>query len=136
MSEKFLSLIFAVLGLYCCMRAFSSCSKQKLVLVCGRLVAEHKLQGGWSSVVAACGLSSCGTWAQLIHGMWDLSFWTKNQICVPYIGRQILNHWTTKQEPQHVLPMFSCRNFMVSYLIFKSLSHFELIFVYNVRGVF
>ena len=26
------------------------------------LVAEHKLQGVWASVVAACGLSSCGSW--------------------------------------------------------------------------
>ena len=27
---------------------------------------------GWASVVAACGLSVCGMWAQLLHGMWDL----------------------------------------------------------------
>ena len=34
---------------------------------------------------------------------------------------------------ENVLPMFSSRSFMVSYLIFKSLSYFELIFVYSVR---
>ena len=34
---------------------------------------------------------------------------------------------------ENVLPMFSSRNFMVSCFIFKSLSHFELIFVYGVR---
>ena len=34
---------------------------------------------------------------------------------------------------QNVLPMFSCSSFMVSYLIFKSLSHFEFISVYGVR---
>ena len=34
---------------------------------------------------------------------------------------------------ENVLPMFSSRSFMVSCLVFKSLSHFELIFVYNVR---
>ena len=28
--------------------------------------------GAWASVVAARRLSSCGTWAQLLHGMWDL----------------------------------------------------------------
>ena len=30
--------------------------------------------GSWVSVVAAGGLSSCGSWAwaQLLHGMWDL----------------------------------------------------------------
>ena len=32
-----------------------------------------------------------------------------------------------------VLPMFSSRSFMVSSLIFKSLSHFEFIFVYGMR---
>ena len=34
---------------------------------------------------------------------------------------------------KNVLPIFSSRNFMVLCLIFKSLSHFELIFVYCVR---
>ena len=33
----------------------------------------------------------------------------------------------------NVLPMFSSRSFMVSYLIFTSLSHFEFIFVHGVR---
>ena len=28
--------------------------------------------GTWASVVVARGLSSCGTWAQLLCGMWDL----------------------------------------------------------------
>ena len=32
-----------------------------------------------------------------------------------------------------VLPMFSSRSLTVSYLTFKSLSHFELIFVHGVR---
>ena len=33
----------------------------------------------------------------------------------------------------NVLPMISCRSFMVLCLMFKSLSHFEFIFVYDVR---
>ena len=32
-----------------------------------------------------------------------------------------------------VLPMFSSKSFMVSGLIFRSLIHFEFIFVYGVR---
>ena len=48
------------------------------------LVAEHRLQGAWASVLAArglrsCGspalerwLSSCGAWAQLLRCMWEL----------------------------------------------------------------
>ena len=34
---------------------------------------------------------------------------------------------------ENVLPVFSSRSFMMSDLIFKSLSHFEFIFVYGVR---
>ena len=34
---------------------------------------------------------------------------------------------------ENVLPMFSSRNFMVSCFMFKSLRHFELIFVYDER---
>ena len=35
---------------------------------------------------------------------------------------------------ENVLPMFSSRSFRVSCLIFKSLSHFEFIFVPGVRA--
>ena len=34
---------------------------------------------------------------------------------------------------ENVLPMFSSKSFMVSCLMFKSLSHFEFIFVYGER---
>ena len=37
------------------------------------------------------GLSSCGAWAYLSLGMWDLSFPTRDPTYVPCIGRQILN---------------------------------------------
>ena len=49
------------------------------------------------SCVAARGLlSSCGPWAQLSCSTWDLSSSTKDQTCVPCIGKWILNHWTTR----------------------------------------
>ena len=61
----------AVLGLRFCVRAFSSCGElgPLLMAVCGpltiaaSLVAEHRLQ--------TRRLSSCGSWAQLLCGMWD-----------------------------------------------------------------
>ena len=61
-----------MLGLHFCARAFSSCGKQGplLIAVCGpltiaaSLVAEHRLQ--------TRRLSSCGTRAQPLCGMWDL----------------------------------------------------------------
>ena len=52
------------------------------------------------SVVAACGLSSCGVLAQLPHSMCDLSSPTRDRTRVPCIGRWILNHWTTREIPQ------------------------------------
>ena len=62
----------AVLGLRFCVRAFSSCGKQGPLFIAVRgsltitasLVAEHRLQ--------TRRLSNCGSWAQLLRGMWDL----------------------------------------------------------------
>ena len=61
----------AVLGLRFCARAFSSCGKRGplFIVVRGPLtiaaspVAEHRLQ--------TCRLSSYGSRAQLLRGMWD-----------------------------------------------------------------
>ena len=60
-----------VLGLRFCARAFSSCGKQGPLFIAVRgpltiaasLVAEHRLQ--------TRRLSSCGSRAQLLRGMWD-----------------------------------------------------------------
>ena len=62
----------AVLGLRFCVRAFSSCGKQGPLFIAVRRpltiaaspVAEHRLQ--------TRRLTSCGSRAQLLHGMWDL----------------------------------------------------------------
>ena len=61
-----------MLGLRFCARASCSCGKQGLLFIAVRgpltivasLVAEHRLQ--------TRRLSSCGSRAQLLHGMWDL----------------------------------------------------------------
>ena len=56
---------------------------------CGLQALEHA-----GSVVAAHGLScpACG--------MWDLSSLTRDRTCVPCLGRQILNHWTSREVPK------------------------------------
>ena len=67
----FLYLFLAVLGLRFCVRAFSRCGKRGPLFIAVRgpltvaasLVAEHGLQ--------TRRLSSCGSRAQLLHGMWD-----------------------------------------------------------------
>ena len=69
---KIYLLFMAVLGLRFCARAFSSCGKRGPLLIVVRgpliiaasLVAEHRLQ--------TRRLSSCGSRAQPLHGMWDL----------------------------------------------------------------
>ena len=61
----------AVLGLHFCARAFSSCGKwgplfiavRGPLIIAASLVAEHRLQ--------TRRLSSCGSQAQLLRGMWD-----------------------------------------------------------------
>ena len=65
-------LFMAVLGLRFCARAFSSCGERGPLFIAVRgpltieasLVAEHRLQ--------TRRLSSCGSRAQLLCGMWDL----------------------------------------------------------------
>ena len=41
----------------------------------------------------------CGAQAQLLHGMWDLSFPARDWTCVPCIARWILNHCSTREVP-------------------------------------
>ena len=68
----FLSLFLAVLGLRFCAKAFSICGKRGTLFIAVRgpltiaasLVAEHRLQ--------TRRLSSCGSRAQLLRGMWHL----------------------------------------------------------------
>ena len=62
----------AVLGFHFCARAFSSCGKRGPLFITvhgpftitASLVAEHRLH--------TRRLSSCGSRAQLLRGMWDL----------------------------------------------------------------
>ena len=68
----FIYLFFGVLGLRFCARAFSSCGEwgplfiavHGPLTIAASLVAEHRLQ--------TCRLSSCGSRAQSLCGMWDL----------------------------------------------------------------
>ena len=46
------------------------------------------------------GFSSCGAQGLILpHGMCYLSFPVGDQTCTPCTGRQILNHWTTREVP-------------------------------------
>ena len=60
----FIYLFLVVLGLGFCARAFSSCGERGPLTIAASLVVEHRLQ--------TRRLSSCGSRAQLLRGMWDL----------------------------------------------------------------
>ena len=87
-----------MLGLRFCVRAFSSCGKRGPLFIAVRrpltitasLVAEHRLQ--------TRRLSSCGSRAQLLRGMWDLPRPGLEPVS-PCIGRRILNHCATREAP-------------------------------------
>ena len=80
-------LFLAVLGLRFCARAFSSCGEwgPLFIAVHGPLtvaaspVAEHRLQ--------TRRLSSCGSRAHLLHGMWDLPRPGLEPVCPALAGR-------------------------------------------------
>ena len=92
----FIYLFLAVLGLRFCARAFSSCGERGplfiavrgLLTIAASLVAEHRLQ--------TRRLSSRGSRAQLLRGMWDPPRPGLEPVS-PCIGRQILNHCTTRE---------------------------------------
>ena len=77
----------AVLGLRFCVRAFSSCGKRGPLFIAVRRpltiaaspVAEHRLQ--------TRRLSSCGSRAQLLRGMWDPPRPGLEPVCPALAGR-------------------------------------------------
>ena len=77
-------------------RLLSSCGVRVffLSLAVGSVVVARGLRSlrHAGSLVEACELSSCGSWAQLPRSMWDLSSLTRDRTCVPCIGRRILYH--------------------------------------------
>jgi len=60
-----------------------------------QLLAAHGLLELWPA-----GFFCCSAQAWLPHDMWDLNSLTRDRTCVPCAGRQILNHWSTKEVPR------------------------------------
>ena len=70
------------------MWAFSSCGEWELLSGCVLLTAVASL-GAEHRPLAVVALG-------LVVSQYVESSWARDQTCVPCIGRQILNHWTTK----------------------------------------
>ena len=91
----------AALGPCCWLWAFSRFVKQELLSEYGAWASRCggfsccEMQALWHS-----GFSSCGTQAYLEHVR---ASQTRDQIRVPCIGRQILNHWTLREAPSFLL---------------------------------
>ena len=81
-SRSFIYLFWVVLGLHCCsgfslvveIRGYSLVVRYRLLIVVVSLVAEHRLWGSQASVLAALGLSSCGSHA-LEHRLSSWGTW-------------------------------------------------------------
>ena len=62
-------------------------------------VEAHRLLLFWNTGSRGHRLSNWGAQTSSPHSMWDLISPTRDSTCVPCIGRQIFNHWTTRQVP-------------------------------------
>ena len=85
----------AVLGLRCCVWAFSGCSERGLLSSCGAQASR----GGFSR----CRTQALGSRAQWLWRTGFVAPWhvgssqTRDRTHVPCLGRWILNHWTTRE---------------------------------------
>ena len=108
--DKFFCLLLVASGLHCSTRGLHCGMRASLQLWYQgflSLVAARGVQRVWALQFSARGifaeaheLSSCRMRAQLPRGMWDLSSLTRDRTHIPYIGRRILYHWTTRGVPR------------------------------------
>ena len=107
-------------------RLLSSCSTRALEHAGFSLVAARGLQNMQASLqlkhegsrvcrlLSSCSTRAlqhvtcavCGAGSQLLPGLWDLSSPTRDQTLIPWIRRQIFNHWTIREVP----PMIKTAN--------------------------
>ena len=97
------------------------CSEQKLLFSCDVWAFPYSGFSRCGARVLGCGLSSSGLGAQLPCRKGDVGFWTRDRTCVPCIGRQILNHRTTRKVPKPLhfntkRPLFSKRHTLFTQL--------------------
>ena len=90
-------LFLATLGLRCCVWAFSSCGERWEPTLCWGAQASHcRCFSCCEALVTQVSVVWCKGLVVLHHVE---SSWTRNRTHVPCTGRQILNHWTTREIP-------------------------------------
>ena len=66
------NLFLLVLGLRCCVGAFSSCSEWRLLSSCGAQASQCSGSSCFGTCALGCmGLGSCGIWAKLLPSLWN-----------------------------------------------------------------
>ena len=70
------------------------CSTQTLQLWRVGSVCVTRVGSLWCMGTGECGFSSYSTQAELLCGLWDIGFWTRDQTYVICIAKKILHHWT------------------------------------------
>ena len=76
------------LSLAAARRGSSPAAVSRRLTAAASLVAEHRLQGTWPSVVVV---------QELVAPQQVDSSPTRNRTCVPCIGRRILTYWATRE---------------------------------------
>ena len=67
-----------------------------------------------TQALGCAGLRSCHARAQLLRNMWSLPKPGIEPVHVPFIGRLILNHWTTREVQKIILfQVFFCSSFLL-----------------------
>ena len=74
-------------------------------------MGSHRVGHYWSDLAAVavadlqnltCGIFCCSTGTLWLPCMQDLSSQTRDQTRVPWIAKQILNYWTTREVPKYL----------------------------------
>ena len=112
-------LVLAVLGLHCCVQAFSSCSEQGLLFVAVQ---------GLLIVVASCcraqalehGLSGCVARVQLPHSMWDIPGAGIERVS-PALSGRFLTTGLPGKPPSALLVPYSMASFQSDCMTFSNI---------------
>lgn len=103
-SFSFYYLYLSVLGFWCSTWALCCCSRDFSSYGEWGLLSSCSMQASPCSGFSSCGgqafgytgFSICCTWTHWLQLMGSVA---RDQICIPYIGRWVLNPWTTKKVP-------------------------------------
>ena len=97
-SAAFFFFSFGCTGSLLCRCALCSCTERWATLGCGVGASHRSGFSGCSTWAREHRLTSCGAWLSC-SPQHRGSSQIRDQTCVPCIGRQILNHWTTRKVP-------------------------------------